>query len=473
MPIKIKSAQCSSLLEIRSGISLCDTTMAWQFPFVCFSRTLRNPPPLFRQCQGENALVIRGARTSSLLARGLHGTGPCSHGSTTLYRLAKSRSNRYFCAQSVVRSEEPQNTLATSGGENTRAAVKSITAKPVGQNEREAESPLPSYKLPTHGILARLPSSWVPYAELARIDKPTGIYYLFFPCVFSTFFSSMFFSTTALPSPSTLLTTNALLLVGSVLFRSAACSWNDTLDRDLDAKVSRTRLRPLVRGAVTPTQAHVFTASQVVLGAALAATCFPFPSFVLYAAPSVVLITLYPLMKRVTYYPQIILGFAWSWGIVMGFPAMGIDLFSGPSGALVAASTFYAANLMWMILGDTIYAFQDLKDDIKVGVKSLPVAIVISQGRVKWIFAGLAAVQVSLLAATGVLAGAGPIYGIGTVAGTAVSLGMMIWKVQLGVPQNCWWWFKWGAWFTGTTIASGIIGEWFYRWRKQNRTPTE
>ena len=370
----------------------------------------------------------------------------------------------------AIRTKHVPGILAASITEDSRSKAEPIRMPPIIQNTCKVKGPMPSYQAPTSGILARLPPSWVPYAELARIDKPTGIYYLFFPCIFSTFFSSVFFSTTTLPSPSILLATNTLLLVGSVLFRSAACSWNDTLDRDLDAQVSRTRLRPLPRGAVTPYQAHVFTASQFLLGTTLAVTCFPFPEFTLYAAPSVVLITLYPLMKRVTYYPQIILGFAWSWGIVMGFPAMGIDLFSGPPGALAAASTFYAANLMWMILGDTIYAFQDLKDDIKVGVKSM--AVVISKQRVKWIFAGLAAIQVSLLGITGVLAGAGPIYVAGTVGGTAISLGTMIWKVQLGVPGSCWWWFRWGAWLVGGTIASGIIGEYWYRWRQQTQRST-
>ena len=334
-------------------------------------------------------------------------------------------------------------------------------------NSSNVDDSLPVYQPPTRGILSLLPSSWVPYAELARIEKPTGIYYLFLPCIFSTFFSSIFFSATALPSPTTLLATNAVLLFGSILFRSAACSWNDTLDRELDAKVSRTRLRPLPRGAVTPRQAHKFTAAQVILGTTLSVTCFPFPTFALYAAPSVVLIALYPLMKRVTYYPQIILGFAWSWGIIMGFPAMGIDLSSAPPGALAATSTLYAANLMWMILGDTIYAFQDLKDDVKVGIKSMAVEFVVSQRRAKWIFASLATTQVSLLAFTGLLAGAGPIYAAGTVVGTALSLGTMIWKVRLGVPENCWWWFKWGVWFTGGSMASGIVGEYWFRWTKQ------
>lgn len=347
------------------------------------------------------------------------------------------------------------------------ATVKSSSISTANPTTSQVDDSLPIYRPPTRGIISKIPSSWVPYAELARIEKPTGIYYLFFPCVFSTLFASIFFSTTALPPPTTLLTTNALLFFGSVLFRSAACSWNDTLDRDLDAKVSRTRLRPLPRGAVTPYQAHAFTAVQVILGTTLSAICFPFPTFALYAAPSVALITLYPLMKRVTFYPQIILGFAWSWGIVMGFPAMGIDIMSAPLGALAATSTLYAANLMWMILGDTIYAFQDLKDDVKVGIKSMAVAFVVSQRRAKWIFAGLAATQVSFLAATGLLAGAGPIYAVGTVGGTALSLGAMIWKLRLGVPENCWWWFKWGVWFTGGSIASGIVGEYWFRWRKQ------
>ncbi len=317
------------------------------------------------------------------------------------------------------------------------------------------------YKLPVTGILSRLPPSLVPYAELIRLEKPTGTYYLYLPCLFSTLLAGLLSS--PVPAPGSIVATNALFLLGSAIFRGAACTWNDTLDRDLDAKVTRTKLRPLPRGAVTASQAHTWTAVQLGAGMGVLAAAFPFPTSAIYAIPSVVIIGLYPLAKRVTHYPQVVLGFAWSWGIIMGFPAMGIGLFAPESStALAAAGTLYAANIAWTVLYDTIYAHQDVKDDTRIGIKSMAV-----KHGAKTILTGLAAVQVSLLAVTGWIIGAGPVYFLGTCGGATTALVTMIWRARLEKPENCWWWFKWGCWFTGGSVASGLMGEYWLRWRKQ------
>jgi 4-hydroxybenzoate polyprenyltransferase len=193
------------------------------------------------------------------------------------------------------------------------------------------------------------------------------------------------------------------------------------------------------------------------------AAAFPFPTSAIYAIPSVVIIGLYPLAKRVTHYPQVVLGFAWSWGIIMGFPAMGIDLFAPESStALAAAGTLYAANIAWTVLYDTIYAHQDVKDDTRIGIKSMAV-----KHGAKNLLSGLAAVQVSLLAVTGWIVGAGPVYFLGTCGGATTALATMIWRMRLDMPENCWWWFKWGCWFTGGSVASGLMGEYWLRWKKQ------
>ncbi len=317
------------------------------------------------------------------------------------------------------------------------------------------------YKAPTKGILSRLPSFLVPYAELIRLEKPTGTYYLYLPCLFSTLLAGLL--STPIPPPSMILGTNALFVVGSAIFRGAACTWNDTLDRDLDVKVTRTRLRPLPRGAVTAKQAHRWTAIQTAAGTGVLATAFPFPMTAFYAIPSVVITGLYPLAKRVTDYPQVVLGFAWSWGIVMGFPAMGLDLFAPEnSTALAAAGALYAANIAWTVLYDTVYAHQDVKDDTRIGIKSMAV-----KHGAKTLLAGLAVTQVSLLAVTGWIIGAGPIYFLGTCGGAATALATMIWRVRLDRPGNCWWWFKWGCWFTGVSVASGLAEEYWMRWKMQ------
>ena len=344
-------------------------------------------------------------------------------------------------------------------------SVNTTTASHVSATQHLVIAPSPSttaqYKAPTTGILSRLPSSFVPYAELIRLEKPTGTYYLYLPCLFSTLLAGLLSS--PVPAPSSILGTNALFLLGSAIFRGAACTWNDTLDRDIDAKVTRTRLRPLPRGAVTARQAHTWTAIQVAAGIGILAAAFPFPISALYAVPSVYIISLYPLAKRVTHYPQVVLGFAWSWGVIMGFPAMGIDLLAPESfTALAAAGALYAANIAWTVLYDTIYAHQDVRDDTRIGIKSMAV-----KHGAKTLLAGLAAVQVSLLAVTGWTIGAGPIYFLGTCGGAATATTTMIWHVRLDRPENCWWWFKWGCWFTGGSVASGLMGEYWLRWKMQ------
>ena len=316
---------------------------------------------------------------------------------------------------------------------------------------------LPSYKLPTKGILSLLPTPWVPYAELIRLEKPAGTTYLFLPCVFGTLLAASL--ATPIVSPAVLLSTNALFLVGSALFRGAACTWNDTLDRALDRKVARTRLRPLARGAISPTAAHVWTGTQVLLGLGML-QYFP-PQCLLYSLPSVAIIAFYPLAKRLTNYPQLVLGFAWSWGIVMGFPAMGIDLL-GNSTALMTAACLYSSNIAWTVLYDTIYAHQDIKDDVKAGIKSSAVAYA---GSTKWLLTGLGAAQVSFLAAAGLAIGAGPAFYAGTCGLTTIALATMIRRVNLKKPGDCWWWFNWGAWLTGGSIASGFLAEYILRLR--------
>ena len=379
------------------------------------------------------------------------------------YQVSQYRSRLFppsqrLCGSSLPLLSYSSLRFSTSSANITAASRISTTQHPV---IRPATTTTAKYKVPTTGILSRLPSSLVPFAELVRLEKPTGTYYLYLPCLFSTLLAGLLSS--PVPPPSVILGTNALFLLGSAIFRGAACTWNDTLDRDLDAKVTRTRLRPLPRGAVTAGQAHTWTAVQVAAGAGVLAMAFPFPITALYAVPSVIIIGLYPLAKRVTNYPQVVLGFAWSWGVIMGFPAMGIDLLAPENHtALAAAGTLYAANIAWTVLYDTIYAHQDVKDDTRIGIKSIAV-----KHGTKTLLAGLGAVQVSLLAVTGWIVGAGPVYFLGTCGGATTALATMIWRARLDRPENCWWWFKWGCWFTGGSVASGLMGEYWVRWKTQ------
>lgn len=309
------------------------------------------------------------------------------------------------------------------------------------------------YQPPQKGLVSRLPKSWIPYAELVRLDKPTGTYYLYFPCLFSTLLAAPLAHPVA--SPTEVIATATLFFTGALIMRGAGCTVNDLWDRNLDPKVGRTKFRPIARKAITPQRAIIFTGVQLLAGLGVLLQ-FPTPCL-FYGIPSLLLVTTYPLAKRVTYYPQFVLGLTFSWGAVMGFPALGIDLLTDAT-ALAAAAALYASCVSWTVIYDMIYAHMDVKDDFNAGIKSIALA---HGHNTKAILSGLSAVQIGLLAAAGALSGAGPIFFLGSCGGATATLAMMIYRVRLEDVQNCWWWFKYGCWLTGGTIAAGLAGDYF------------
>ncbi|KAL5332756.1 4-hydroxybenzoate polyprenyl transferase [Aspergillus crustosus] len=303
--------------------------------------------------------------------------------------------------------------------------------------------PVVQYVPPRTGLIARLPVSWVPYAELIRLNKPAGTYYLFFPCAFSTLLAA-----NMAPSVSMIhvLGTTGLFFAGALVMRGAGCAINDLWDRNLDPHVERTKFRPIARGAISPSKAVIFTGTQLLVGLGILLQ-FPYQCL-WYGIPSLLLVGSYPLAKRVTYYPQAVLGLTFSWGAIMGFPALGVDLVSDRS-AMVAAATLYSSCVSWTVLYDMIYAHMDIKDDVAAGIKSIALR---HEHNTKAVLSGLAVVQISLLAAAGVAAGAGPVFFIGSCGSAALTLGVMIRRVQLQSTQNCWWWFKNGCLWTGGVV---------------------
>lgn len=312
------------------------------------------------------------------------------------------------------------------------------------------------YSPPTSGILSLLPKSWVPYGELIRIDKPTGTYYLFFPCLFSTLMAAPL----AVPqaTPLSVIGTTVLFFAGALIMRGAGCSINDLWDRKLDKHVRRTQNRPLARGAITPFSALSYTGAQLLAGLGI---LLQFPtSCLFYGIPSLLFVASYPLAKRVTYYPQFVLGLTFSWGAVMGFPALGVDLLANSS-ALSAAALLYVSNVSWTVLYDMIYAHMDIKDDAKAGIKSIALK---HDADTKKVLTGLAVVQIGLLGAAGMAAGAGPAFFIGSCGGAALTLGWMITRVNLKSVKDCWWWFVNGCWITGGAISLGLGADYLLRY---------
>ncbi|ROW17258.1 hypothetical protein VPNG_01269 [Cytospora leucostoma] len=350
----------------------------------------------------------------------------------------------------------PPRAFVHDGVAKAPAAAQAVAAAP----GPEEEQPAPVYETSKTGILSMLPKSLVPYAELTRIDKPTGTYLLFFPCLFSTLMAAPLAAPMA--TPGTVIGTSALFFAGALIMRGAGCTINDLWDRNLDPHVTRTKLRPIARRAVTPFQGVAFTGAQLLAGLAVLLQ-FPLECF-FYATPSLLFVAAYPLMKRVTYYPQVVLGMTFSWGAIMGFPALGVDLLSNTP-ALTAAALLYTSNIAWTVLYDCIYAHMDIKDDVKAGIKSVALA----HDQSKRFLVGLAATQVGLLTAAGVAAGAGPAFFIGSCGGAIITLGTMIKKVNLQDVKDCWWWFVNGAWLTGGVISAGLAVDYVLRYTAEEK----
>ncbi|KAJ5099232.1 UbiA prenyltransferase family [Penicillium argentinense] len=379
--------------------------------------------------------------------------------------LRRSRLPQCWQAQGYFRSNSALSTLVRTQSLTTTKYIRPVrlqTPSPslqlvprrnsqvqaVDQNTQNA-NPATHYIPPQTGLIASLPKSWIPYAELVRLDKPAGTYYLFFPTLFSTLLAAPM----AGAAPTHVLGTVALFFTGALIMRGAGCAINDFWDRKLDPQVERTKFRPIARGAISPQNALLFTGSQMLAGLGVLVS-FP-TQCIYYGVPSVPLVIAYPLAKRVTNYPQVVLGLAFSWGAMMGFPALGVDLLSNRD-ALMAAGALYTSCISWAVLYDMIYAHMDIKDDVKAGIKSIALR---HEKNTKAVLSGLAVTQVGLLGAAGVAAGCGPVFFVGSCGSAILTLGIMIWKVQLKNVRNCWWWFVNGGLLTGGGISLGLLGE--------------
>lgn len=384
------------------------------------------------------------------LRRAFSHTPRCTRPSSLLNQTLLTRSKPPPPSQHLALTAYTPKPLAYHA---TTKLLSTATAPP--------STPLPpAYTPPTTGLLSHLPPSWIPYAELIRLDKPTGSYYLFFPCLFSTLLAAPLTST----PPLTVLSTSLLFLLGAVTMRGAGCAINDLWDRNLDPHVARTRLRPIARRAITPFQGVVFTGTQLLAGLAILLQ-FPASCF-FYAAPSLLLVATYPLAKRVTYYPQFVLGLTFSWGAIVGFPAVGVDLL-GNGSAMAAAGLLYSSCVAWTVLYDMIYAHMDIKDDAKAGIKSIALK---HDAETKQVLTGLAVTQVALLAGAGIASGAGPAFFLGSCGGALVTLGVMIKRVNLKSVKDCWWWFVNGCWLTGGVISLGLAADYGVRYIQQDET---
>jgi 4-hydroxybenzoate polyprenyltransferase len=257
-----------------------------------------------------------------------------------------------------------------------------------------------------------------PYLRLARLDRPIGSWLLLMPCWWSVGLAGM--QTGRLPSLWHIM----LFFIGAFAMRGAGCTWNDLVDRELDTKVERTRSRPIPSKQVTVAQATVFMVSQALVGLLV---LIQFNRFtVMCGLASLLVIAIYPFMKRITYWPQIVLGLAFSWGALMGWPAA----FGRLDGA---AFVLYAGSISWVIGYDTIYAHQDREDDMMIGIKST--ALLFGE-RTQPILACFYAGAVVLIGAAGLMAGGGLIFAAGLIA-FAAHLAWQVMRLDIDDAAHC------------------------------------
>ncbi len=263
------------------------------------------------------------------------------------------------------------------------------------------------------------PRTMRPYLRLARLDRPIGTWLLLLPCWWSIALANVGQSGN-LPDPKLM----GLFAVGALVMRGAGCTLNDLVDRDFDAKVARTRLRPIANGDISVNQAAVFLVVQLLVGLIVLVQLNNFA--IALGISSLGLVALYPFAKRFTYWPQLVLGLTFNWGALLGWAAIHGAL-SWPPVLL------YIAGVFWTLGYDTIYAHQDKEDDILIGVKST--ALKFGDTTRGWLvgFYGLAVLLIYLAVDTS--NPVWPFYGIASLA--AMHLVWQIIKVDIDDPAKC------------------------------------
>lgn len=285
------------------------------------------------------------------------------------------------------------------------------------------------------GWVARLPSAWRPYAMLARLDRPIGAWLLFLPGLWGILLTR--------PMNTRAAWLIILFGAGSVVMRGAGCVVNDMWDRDLDRLVTRTAGRPLASGALRMRQAVQFLAALLCLGLLILLQLNGLAQAL--GVGSLALVALYPLAKRLTWWPQAVLGLTFGWGAPMGYAAATgyID---------ISAVLLYAAAFMWILGYDTVYAHQDREDDALIGVRS---TARLFAGQTRPFLAMCYAATVGLLASAGWLAGLSAWF----FAALALPAALLAWQVatiDINDPRGCLQRFKLNR-EAGLLVAAAIV----------------
>jgi len=290
------------------------------------------------------------------------------------------------------------------------------------------------------GWIRFLPAVLRPYALLARLDRPIGAWLLFLPGLWGILLP------VGVPA-GTRLRLIALFAVGSVVMRSAGCVVNDMWDRDIDRQVARTAGRPLASGAIGMPGAIGFLLLLLLLGLAVLLSLDPLCWAL--GAGSLVLVGLYPLAKRVTWWPQLVMGFTFGFGAPMGYVAATGRL---DPPVLLPGLLLYAAAILWDLGFDTIYGFQDMADDALVGVKSTSRLMA---GRPRQFVAACYVLTMLALAGAGWAAGLGMLFWPALLLPAAL-LAFQVRRLEISNPGRCLALFRFNR-ETGLAVALALL----------------
>jgi 4-hydroxybenzoate polyprenyltransferase len=258
-----------------------------------------------------------------------------------------------------------------------------------------------------------------PYLRLARLDRPIGLWLLLLPCWWSVGLAEV---ALVRPYPNPWLLT--LFAIGAVVMRAAGCAYNDYVDRDYDAQTERTASRPIPSGQVTPAEALAFAAVCSFVGLLVLVQFNAYT--VKLGMASLVLVAVYPFLKRFTYWPQIMLGLVFNWGALVGWSAV--------TGSLaLPALLLYAGSVLWTMGYDTIYAHQDRETDLLLGLKST--AIRFGDDTITWV-GGLYAGAVLLWLLAGFFAGTHLIF-FSAVVLVSLQMAWQVTTLDVSDPANC------------------------------------
>ena len=290
----------------------------------------------------------------------------------------------------------------------------------------------------------RYAPDWLkPYARLARWDRPIGIWLLFWPCVWG-------FGLAAVNNPDQGFSWWGciLMLVGAGLMRGAGCTFNDIVDRDIDDKVARTRSRPIPSGQITAREALYFMVAQALLASVI---LFQFNRFTVWACvASLILVAIYPFMKRITWWPQAFLGLAFSYGALVGWSAETGGLGWPPV-------LLYAGTILWVIGYDTLYALQDIEDDALIGVKS---TARLFGAYVKPVVAGLYAGAYILWTVAALMVGAGMVFATLSLVAAGI-FAWQVWTIDPDQPENPKTRF-YSNHYVGVALALAFLADWVW-----------